>query len=128
MKDQAGSEITVGCRVTEADDDFGDGTVESITVPVGAGAGFNVGILMWDKPENGGPGWSSDGGGRGAEHLLVVAAAEDTERPEKEYTDEEIKAARFKERFGQSPTQSHRSACHHKRLLALRGVSEQAAS
>ena len=45
MKDQAGSEITVSCRVTEADDDFGGGTVESITVPVGAGAGFNVGIL-----------------------------------------------------------------------------------
>ena len=55
MKDQGGSVITVGCRVAEADLDFGDGTVESITVPAGAGAGLNVGVL-WDEPEKGGPG------------------------------------------------------------------------
>ena len=59
MKDQAGSVITVGCRVAEADDGFGDGTVESITVPVGGAIHANVGIL-WDTPEKGGPGWSSD--------------------------------------------------------------------
>ena len=32
MKDQAGVEITVGCRVAEADFAFGDGGVESLTV------------------------------------------------------------------------------------------------
>ena len=68
MKDKAGVEITVGCRVLEADFDYGDGTVESIEVP-SAGGGFNVGVL-WDDPAKEGPGWSAEGGGRGANHLL----------------------------------------------------------
>ena len=72
MKDKAGTEITVGCRVAETDLGFGDGTVESVEVP--ASGGFNVGV-HWDKPEKDGPGWSDEGGGRGAEHLLVIEAA-----------------------------------------------------
>ena len=71
MKDQAGVEITVGCRVAEADFAFGDGGVESITVPYRDGS-FNVGV-KWDDPERGGPKWSAEGGGRGAQHLLVIA-------------------------------------------------------
>ena len=70
MKDKAGTEIKVGCRVAEADFDFGDGTVMSISVP-SSGGGFNVGV-HWDDPDNGGPPWSDEGGGRGAQHLLVI--------------------------------------------------------
>ena len=33
MNDKAGVEITVGCRVAGADFSFGDGKVESVTVP-----------------------------------------------------------------------------------------------
>ena len=72
MKDKAGVEITVGCRVLEADFDYGDGTVESIEVP-SAGGGFNVGVLC-DDPKKEGPGWSAEGGGRGGQHLLVTEA------------------------------------------------------
>ena len=36
MKDQAGAEITVGCRVAEVDFGYGDGVVESVTVRSGA--------------------------------------------------------------------------------------------
>ena len=61
MKDSAGAEITVGCRVAEAHFSFGDGTVESVKVPCSGGA-FNVGV-HWDEPEKGGPGWSDEGGG-----------------------------------------------------------------
>ena len=65
--------ITVGCRVAEADFSYGDGTVESITVPC-VGGGFNVGI-KWDDASKGGPAWSQEGGGRGAAHLLVIEVA-----------------------------------------------------
>ena len=74
--DKAGVEITVGCRVAEADFTFGDGLVESITVPV-QGGGFNVGV-KWDDPDKGlakgGPTWSNaeQGGGRAGEHLMVI--------------------------------------------------------
>ena len=37
VKDKAGTEIAVGCRVAEADFSFGDGVVESITVPTTGG-------------------------------------------------------------------------------------------
>ena len=80
MKDKAGIDIAVGCRVAEADFGYGDGTVESITVP-SRGGGFTVGV-HWDDPEKNGPGWSAEGGGRGAEHLLVIEA--EAERPERE--------------------------------------------
>ena len=43
MIDRAGTEITVGCRVAEADFSFGDGTVMSIKVPCNGG-GFCVGV------------------------------------------------------------------------------------
>ena len=66
MKDHAGAEIVVGCRVAEADFSFGDGVVESIVVPC-VGGGFNVGV-KWDQPELGGPPWSAEGGGRAAQH------------------------------------------------------------
>lgn len=82
MKDKAGTEITVGCRVAEASFGYGDGEVESVEVPV-TGGGFNVGV-KWDDPRKGGSGWSEEGGGRTAEHLLVIEAApaiEETERP-----------------------------------------------
>ena len=62
MKDQAGTEIVVGCRVAEVDFSYGDGIVESVTVPV-VGGGINVGV-KWDDPEKGGPEWSAGGGGR----------------------------------------------------------------
>ena len=78
MLDSAGSEIVVGCRVAEIHLGFGDGTVESITVPVHGCDGFNVGV-KWDDESKGGPSWSAEGGGRNAEHLLVIeqpAAAE----------------------------------------------------
>ena len=89
-------EITVGCRVVEADFSYGDGTVKSITVPI-AGGGFNVGV-DWDDAEKGGPTWSEEGGGRGAQHLLVIDPAEDgdtggtggtgsTGMPPREYTE-----------------------------------------
>mgnify|MGYP006936349087 CR=1 FL=1 len=108
MMDKSGTEITVGCRVTEADLGFGDGTVESVEVPAGAG-GFNVGV-HWDEPDRDGPGWSDEGGGRRAEHLLVIEAAppraETTGRPDREFEDWELKRRRFKERFGRSPTAS----------------------
>ena len=73
MMDQAATEITVGCRVAEADFSFGDGVVESVKVPI-TGVGFNVGV-KWDDPSKGGPTWSAGGGGRGAQHLLVIAPA-----------------------------------------------------
>ena len=107
MKDKAGTEITVGCRVAETDLGFGDGTVESVEVPAGAG-GFNIGV-HWDQPDRDGPGWSDEGGGRGAEHLLVIEAApqaETTGRPDREWEEWELKGRRFKERFGTSPTAS----------------------
>ena len=63
MMDHAGTEITVGCRVAEANDSFGDGTVESITVP-STGGGFNVGVA-WDDAMKGGPAWSKEGRGTG---------------------------------------------------------------
>ena len=53
MKDKDGVEITVGCRVAEADFSFGDGKVESITVPIAGAEGFNVGVI-WDDPSRGG--------------------------------------------------------------------------
>ena len=55
LTDKGGEEIRIGCRVAEADFSYGDGVVESITVPV-RGGGFNVGIKL-DKPELGGPPW-----------------------------------------------------------------------
>ena len=70
LTDKGGEEIRIGCRVAEADFSYGDGAVESITVPI-TGDGFNVGI-KWDTPELGGPPWSAEGGGRSAEHLLVL--------------------------------------------------------
>ena len=70
LTDKGGEEIRIGCRVAEADFSYGDGVVESITVPI-TGDGFNVGI-KWDTPELGGPPWSAEGGGRSAEHLLVL--------------------------------------------------------
>ena len=76
MKDKSGADITVGCKVAEADFSYGDGILESITVPCAGGA-FNVGV-KWADPGKGGPAWSKEGGGRGAAHLLVIeAAAED---------------------------------------------------
>ena len=60
MKDKAGAwiSITVGCRVAECDLDFGDGTVESITVPLSGGSdGVNVGVA-WDDTSLDGPAWS----------------------------------------------------------------------
>ena len=72
--DKAGTAIVVGCRVREADFGFGDGTVKSITVPVHGCDGFNVGV-DWDDSSMGGPAWSTDGGGRAGEHLLVLEAA-----------------------------------------------------
>ena len=51
MEDKAGTVITVGCRVAEADFSFSDGTVESITVPV-TGGGYHVGV-HWDEPDKG---------------------------------------------------------------------------
>ena len=68
--DKAGAEITVGCRVAEVDLDFGDGVVESVEVPV-VGGGVNIGV-KWDNPNLGGPVWSALGGGRAAEHFLVI--------------------------------------------------------
>ena len=64
MLDKAGATITVGCKVAEADMGYGDGVVESITVPT-AGGGFNVGV-RWDTPDEDKPGWSKEGGGEGA--------------------------------------------------------------
>ena len=105
MKDQAGAEIVVGCRVAEANFSYGDGLVESVTVPC-AGGCFNVGVT-WDDPEKGGPEWSADGGGRSSEHLLVIeppaqAVAGDTgstRLPPREFS-------AFHQRFGRSPTPS----------------------
>ena len=76
MKDKAGAEITVGCRVTECDMGYGVGVVESIAVRT-TGVGFNVGI-KWDIAGDDKPGWSTEGGGRSAEHLLVIEAAPET--------------------------------------------------
>ena len=85
----------------EADFSFGDGVVESIEVPIN-GVGFNVGV-KWDEPERGGPTWSAEGGGRGAEHLLVLEPppqfAGETTLPAKEYS-------AFESRFGREPTPS----------------------
>ena len=53
LTDKGGEEIRIGCRVAEADFSYGDGAVESITVPI-TGDGFNVGI-KWDTQELGGP-------------------------------------------------------------------------
>ena len=58
---------------------YGDGIVESITVPC-IGGGFSVGVV-WDDPQKGGPTFSAEGGGRGANHLLVIEAAPDTCAP-----------------------------------------------
>ena len=96
--------------MAEADFGYGDGTVESITVPV-TGGGFAVGV-HWDQPEKEGPGWSEEGGGRGAGHLLVIEAApqaETTVRPEREFSEFDLKMARFKDRFKRSPTQSEKA-------------------
>ena len=46
LTNNAGTQIDVGCRVTEADLDYGDGTVESDTVSM-TGVGFNVGGVGW---------------------------------------------------------------------------------
>ena len=73
LTDKAGAEIKIVCRVAEADFSFGDGVVESISVPCRDGA-FNVGV-KWDEPSLGGPTWSASGGGRDSKHLLVTAAA-----------------------------------------------------
>ena len=73
LEDSAGVALEVGQRVSEIDFSFGDGLVESITVP-SVGGGFNVGV-KWDDPSLDGPTWSEDGGGRGAKHLLVIAPA-----------------------------------------------------
>ena len=73
ITDKAGAKIAVGCRVTEVDFSYGDGVVESVTVPV-TGGGTNVGV-KWDDESLGGPNWSAAGGGRGGEHLLVIEAA-----------------------------------------------------
>jgi hypothetical protein len=73
MEDSAGTKIAVGCRVAEVDFSFGDGLVESVTVPI-VGVGFNVGV-RWDDPSKGGPEWSAEGGGRAANHLLVIEGA-----------------------------------------------------
>jgi hypothetical protein len=73
MEDSAGTKIAVGCRVAEVDFSFGDGLVESVTVPI-VGVGFNVGV-RWDDPSKGGPEWSAEGGGRAANHLLVIKGA-----------------------------------------------------
>ena len=87
--------------MAEADFSFGDGVVESIEVPINGG-GFNVGV-KWDEPERGGPTWSAQGGGRGAEHLLVLEPppqfAGAAQLPAKEYST-------FQCRFGRSPTPS----------------------
>ena len=82
MLDSAGTEIVVGCRVSEFEFGFGDGTVESIDVPC-VGGGFNVGV-KWDDVSKGRPSWSAAGGGRGAQHLLVIeqpAAAQPAAQP-----------------------------------------------
>ena len=73
MLDSAGAEITVGCRVAEIHFGFGDGVVESIDVPIVGGA-CNVGV-KWDDPSKGGPTWTAEGGGRSAQHLLVIEPA-----------------------------------------------------
>ena len=110
MRDSADEEIRVGSRVTEVDFGYGDGIVESIEVPV-QGGGFNVGV-MWDDPGLGGPTWSAEGGGRGANHLLVVeAAAASAEALEAAFGgpddgDFAYLWRGFKARFGRSPTRS----------------------
>ena len=75
MKDKAGIVITVDCRVAEVDFSFGDGTVESITVPC-KGGGCNVGVL-WDDPAKEGPAWSAEGGGCNAGHLTVIETVDE---------------------------------------------------
>ena len=45
MKDKAGIDIAVGCRVAEADFGYGDGTVESITGPCIGGHGLSNHLL-----------------------------------------------------------------------------------
>ena len=102
MKDQAGAQIVVGCRVTEFN--YGDGTVESIEVPARGGS-FNVGI-KWDDPSKDGPTWSAEGGGRGAQHLLVIEAAPDAGEPAVGAVEMLPKVELFRRRFGRSPTAS----------------------
>ena len=106
MKDQAGTDIVVGCRVAEANLSYGDGLVESVTVPV-VGGGFNVGI-KWDDPTKSGPEWSAAGGGRSSsEHLLVIEPAAHTVAGDTGSTmlpPREFSA--FQQRFGRSPTPS----------------------
>ena len=107
MKDRDGTEIVVGCCVMEADFSYGEGTVKSITVPCDGG-GFNVGVA-WKDPTKGGPAYSAEGGGRGSQHLRVVEPAADvleSEQPVRELENSELKALRFKVRFGRSPTPS----------------------
>ena len=118
MKDKSGADITVGCKVAEADFSYGDGIVESITVPCVGGA-FNVGV-KWADPGKGGPAWSKEGGGRGAAHLLVIeAAAEDEDTvggtffPPQEFSEYDLKLKRFKERFRSSPTPSQAEMSEH---------------
>ena len=103
MKDKAGTDIVVGCRVTEADFGFGDGVVESITVPAQDGS-CTVGI-KWDEPSKGGPKWSAEGGGRGAQHLIVIEAAPDSE-PAVGAIEMLPRAELFRRRFNRSPTAS----------------------
>jgi hypothetical protein len=103
LTDKGGEEIRIGCRVAEADFSYGDGVVESITVPI-TGDGFNVGI-KWDTPELGGPPWSAEGGGRSAEHLLVLGPPPELLQPPPEQVQPE-KVVAFRQRFGRSPTQS----------------------
>ena len=104
MKDKAGTDIVVGCRVAEADLSYGDGVVESVTVPCRGGS-FNVGV-KWDDQSKGGPTWSAEGGGRGEQHLLVIEAAPDAGEPAVGAVEMLPKAELFRRRFNRSPTQS----------------------
>ena len=69
--DCAGTEINIGDRVGECDAPYGNGLVQSISVPSTAGGGFNIGV-EWDNPALGGPLWDATGGGRAGCHLLIV--------------------------------------------------------
>ena len=100
MCDKNNTEIVVGCRVREDDSDFGEGVVKSIEVPCIGGA-FNVGV-EWDDAEKGGPPWTPEGGGRGAQHLVVIQAAGGVAA---DGADGE-KLVRFRERFGRDMRES----------------------
>ena len=111
MLDKNGADIVVGSRVREADFGYGDGEVESVTVPIRGGGGFNVGV-RWDDPSLGGPEYDAEGGGRGAQHLVVLQEAEGGGgglEAMREYQDWELnseKRQRFKERFKRGPRES----------------------